>query len=240
MRIFFDKLAITYIVFISTFIICRLAMLSILICLLISILAQILAFCLLQLVIKSKQSVISYSEFVKLLITSNYNYVTQLYSEVYQTNMEIADRYLLINNKVHFLHLKFSNPSADGLVDIYKFCQANNITNAVIVCKEKDKKMYLLTHFFDKLTLQFDDYKTLYKKLNKSNLLPVHDKANKPSFVQSIKTILMTAFQRKNCKHFLFASFILCIFSFITPLSTYYLIMASLCVILAVICLFII
>ena len=238
MNKFIDKFVISFIIFLIVFIITRLVKLSLLQCFFIALASQIIILCMLKIIYKNKITNQSYFEFFKTLALNDKDYVINLYNNAYPNQIQIKDKYILLNEKAYFLHLKFSNMSLDSLIEIYKICRKNNIDKATIVSKDNDKKLLSYNHIFDDIIFEFDDYKDFYKKLKKENLLPTNcHKKNKIPYSVLLKITLTTAFQRKNCKHFLFAGFILCIFSFITPLSTYYLVLAGISVILAIICL---
>ena len=95
--------------------------------------------------------------------------------------------------------------------------------------------MALIKSFGD-VTISFYTFKPIYRHLKKQNKLP-NDIREKIPAAQLVKLIFHTAFTRKNGFRFVGVSLLLLAISFFTPFGKYYITLAAINLVLAIVCL---
>lgn len=234
-----DCILLTIIVFILCYILTALLNLPIWLCIIFALSAAMLCGLAGLYLNTKKQRYIDYNGFVNKLITSGQESMQQLVLENFPNNFSLSDDYVIFKQKPTFFWLKFSNISLDSLLEFYKKCVKSGYNSAIIFSKSKDRKYYQFSHYFDDFVFEFESYKSIYNKLKGKMQLPTGKNKKTQHMSQTLSLIFKSAFCRKNCKHFLLASFFILLMSFITPLSVYYLVMAAITTTFAAICLFV-
>ncbi|MEG1535732.1 MAG: hypothetical protein RR416_02035 [Clostridia bacterium] len=237
MNKFFDKLAIIIIAFFGIIIILTLAKFE-----LWAVVTTAFIFCsILALFLARQQSknstCMTYSEYITYCVVQGNDYVkSAIISTHPQLNWKVGDDFLIVGDTIIFLWIKFGNLSPDTLVKFYHIAKRENSAKVYVLTTSKDKKIISFSKSFGDIIFCINDIKELYKFQKSCNFLP-QNTAKKMSFKQIFLLILSYAFSKKYCKRYLFVAIILLLMSFLTPLKTYYLISAAVCLLLATCCL---
>lgn len=233
-----DCILFTIISFMLCYILTALLHIQIWLCLIFSLMISLLIGILLLYLNSKKQKHIDYNSFVENLVVDGEEKLILLLQNNFEDTFTKEEKLIIYKEKPAFFWLNFANISLDSMLKYYRICKENNYSSAIVFIKNKDKKYYQFLRFFDNFIFEFESYKLLYNKLKTQEKLPQKSKLHKRKFLETISIILKSAFCRRNCKHFLFTAFFILLMSFITPLKTYYLVMAGVATILAAICLF--
>lgn len=190
-----------------------------------------------KLFLKDKKGSMSYRNFLTYLIWQGEDYAKTLIAKT-EKDKPFEDRgeYVLSGDTAIFLWTKYGRLSADTLVRLYRICIKDDIKKAYILTTNLDKKSLSFVKRFCDVMIVFDSFRPLYRKLKAKNDLPVV-KSQKISKKQIIKTVMSSAFTRKNGFRFVAVSLLLLTISFVTPFTNYYMILASVNLIFATMCL---
>ncbi len=131
------------------------------------------------------------------------------------------------------LHLKYSGPSKDQIVSLYKKCVAAEIKKLVVICTGFDRASVAVACTLPEVQFRFKSLKTIYRKAKKAGLVGRDEL--KPASRPSLKTLLPVVFNTKNSYRFAFSSLVLYAMSFLTPLRAYYIAVATVVLVLAVV-----
>lgn len=151
------------------------------------------------------------------------------------SNIVDGKDYVLIDGQAVFLWAKFSGISPDSIANMCSVCIKDGIDLAYVLCNESNKNSLYFAERISNVKLEFCNLKRVYKSAALHDLLP--NKTQRPNFKHLISTIIHSMLDRSNVKRFVLVSAILLIFSFITPLTGYYLIISSIALVLALLCL---
>lgn len=186
---------------------------------------------------KGKSSEINYRKFVTYLIWQGEDKAKELLKELCADDkFEDKGDYVIANDKAIFLWTKYGSISADTIVKFYRACKKDSIDEAYVLTTNSDKKMMALVKTFGDVTITFNTFKPVYRHLKKQNKLPSDIREKIPA-AQIVKLIFHTAFTRKNGFRFVGISLLLLAISFFTPFGKYYLTLASINLVLAIVCL---
>ena len=238
MSIILDLILTTFIIFIASYICLSFLPIGLGIKLLCSALISIVISSLVKrLLFKGKSSEINYRKFVTYLIWQGEDKAKELLQELcVDKAFEDKGDYVIADGKAIFLWTKYGSISADTIVKFYRTCKKNSIEEAYVLTTNSDKKMMALIKSFGDVTISFYTFKPIYRHLKKQNKLP-NDIREKIPAAQLVKLIFHTAFTRKNGFRFVGVSLLLLAISFFTPFGKYYLTLASINLVLAVVCL---
>ncbi|MDE5549265.1 MAG: hypothetical protein K2J13_03335 [Clostridia bacterium] len=238
MSIILDLALLTFIIFIASYICLSFLTMSIgvklLCCALITI---VVASLIKKLLFKGKSNEINYRKFVTYLIWQGEDKAKELLKELC-VDGDFVDNgdYVVAHGKAIFLWTKYGAISADTIVKFYRTCKKNSINEAYVLTTNRDKKMMSLIKSFGDVTITFCTFKPVYKHLKTQSKLPTDIREKIPP-AQLVKLIFHTAFTRKNGFRFAGVSLLLLAISFFTPFGKYYLVLASINLVLAVVCL---
>ena len=238
MSIILDLILLTFIIFISSYICLSFLTMGLGIKLLCSALITIVIVTLVKkILLKGKSQDINYRKFVTYLIWQGEDKAKELLRSLCADGeFEDNGEYVVINGKAIFLWTKYGSISADTIVKFYRICKKNSVDSAYVLTTNSDKKMIALVKSFGDVTISFSTFKSVYRHLKKQNKLP-NDIREKIPTSQLVKLIIGSAFTRKNGFRFVGISILLLAISYFTPFGRYYLILASINLILALICL---
>ena len=238
MSIILDLMLLTIIIFISSYICLSFLSMGLGVKLLCSALITIVITSLAKrLLFKSKSQDINFRKFVTYLIWQGEDKAKELLQQLCADGeFEDKGEYVVANGKTIFLWTKYGSISADTIVKFYRTCKKNSIDEAYVLTTNGDKKMMTLVKSFGDVTILFSSFKPVYKKLKKQNKLPTDIREKIPT-AQLIKLIFHSAFTRKNGFRFAGVSLLLLAISFFTPFGKYYLALASINLVLAIVCL---
>ncbi|MGN0789747.1 MAG: hypothetical protein ACI4MY_07385 [Christensenellales bacterium] len=233
---FFDKMWLIIIGFLAVIVITSFAGLKLWQCLLIAFCLSTLASFFVMTINRPYRKTMRYGDWVTYCALHGKGYLLSLLSTL-SPSLDIVDGkdYVLIDGQAVFLWAKFSGISPDSIANMCSVCLKDGIDFAYVLCTESNKNALYFAGRICNVRLQFCNLKRVYKSAVKQGLLP--SKTQRPSFKYLISTIFHTLLDRSNVKRFVFVSVILLIFSFITPLTGYYLIVSSVALLLALLCL---
>lgn len=175
-----------------------------------------------------------YRSFVTYCILSEEDDVAKLFEKTgFITSTEISDGFYPSKDGVACLYLKFSKPSKDYIVTLYKKCLKNNVKHLTVWCADYERTGVGIACTLPGVEIKFRTLRPLYKKIKKSDILS--DSDVKPVQRTPLKTLLPMIFSTRNSYRFALVSFVLYAMSLLTPLRTYYIVTASIVLFLAVI-----
>lgn len=176
---------------------------------------------------------LSYKEFIIHCILQGNDYVKMLLSEIIYPTKKFKDfdSYIELDNKYIYIYLKFSPLGFDSLVPIYRQAKSLGMKNIIILSAIKDKKILNLTRHLD-IDIKIMDLHPIYRKI-KTN--PILKKKKSKSFNFELKNILLSFFKKQNIKYFVISSISMSILSFFTIYKTYYLYLALVSLLFALI-----
>ncbi len=238
MSVILDLFLLTIITFIASYICLSFLTMSIgvklLCCVLISV---VISSIVKKILFKNNTQHINYRKFVTYLIWQGEDKAKELLSNLCaDCGFEDRGEYVIADGKAIFLWTKYGAISADMIVKFYRSCKKDGISDAYVLTTNSDKKMMALVKSFGDVTLTFSTFKPIYKKLQQQEKLP-DDIREKIPAAQLLKLIFHSAFTRKNGFRFVGVSLLLLSISFFTPFGKYYLTLASINIILALVCL---
>ena len=191
-----------------------------------------------RILFKPRDNKISYRRFITYLIWQGEGYTKQLLQSLCGNSHSFEDKgdYVLIDGKAVFLWTKYGAISADSLVRFYRISKDNNLISAHILTTNGDKKTSAFIKNFGDIMLAYCNFKQVYKAAKKYDALPTTTRDKIP-LRQLLSMIFQTAFTRKNGFRFIGISLLLLLISFVTPFSSYYIVIASVNLIFAITCL---
>lgn len=130
---------------------------------------------------------------------------------------------------------RFLNLTQEDIASAYREAVAENCTEIIMLTRARERKTLTLTALLP-IKFVFPDKYTVYRALKKHNALPVRPERPKKVKIKPDKHLIIdNILSQKKCKFYILISLILVVMSFITPLKTYYLIMATIPLILSII-----
>lgn len=231
---YIDTLFIILAIFISTFLIIGFFSQSLLIRLTISLLITTVAIILFaKHGNKKRERYPDYNSFATYCIIQSATYVKELMQALDYRPATDDDGFCVIDDTAYFFNIKFSKPGKDYVVNVYNTCKNKGCSKAKIICIDYDKSTTAFACSLIGVNIKFSTLRPLYKKAKKAGLLKKeqHVLSNRGN----LKNILPLIFSKKNSYRFLISSAILFLLSTLTPLKTYYIATATVCMLLAVI-----
>ncbi|MEG1613090.1 MAG: hypothetical protein RR357_02865 [Clostridia bacterium] len=162
------------------------------------------------------------------------SYALSLYASANNLTYVEKSNKIVDGDTIIVSYFKFSDCGLDDIASAFRLALENSVSKVVFICKGVTRDGLLLS---ESMPLQFEYIKTnnLYKILKTKNMLPPLLDTNKPAFkILSIKNILDIIFSAGNTKYFIFTGTILAVMSFLTPLKLYYIILASISLLMSV------
>ena len=138
--------------------------------------------------------------------------------------------YILLDKCLIGACFKFGTASAQDVLAFGKIAQDNSIKTVFLMSNGIDKKAYQVANAME-FRLKPIRLGALYKYLDKHSALPDLKKTKNK---MSLPYILETIFARSNFKAYAFSGTILIMSSFFTPMRTYYIVIGTLLLVLAI------
>lgn len=233
---FFDKMWLIIIGFLTIVILTSFAGLKLWQCLLIAFAISTLVSLFVMTINRPYRNTMRYGDWITYCALHGKEYILSLISRL-SPQLDVSDNkdYILIDGQVVFLWAKMSGISPDSIANMCYICIKNGKYFAYVLCTESNKNSLYFAGRISRVRLEFCNLKRLYKSALNQGLLPNCTK--RPSIKYLLSSIFHSLLDRSNVKRFVFVSLILLVFSFITPLSTYYLVISSVALALALLCL---
>lgn len=176
----------------------------------------------------------SYNEFVTYCIMQQDKAIEDIYAALSLPLQKTQTQGLYTSSQgALWLNVKFAKPSKDFAVTVYRQCLSLGISKVTVLCSDYDKTALSFVHALPDVKIKFKTLKPLYKAAKKQKLLsslPIKIKRQ-----SALKSMLPAIFSAKNSYRFLLTSAVLFLFSLLTPMRTYYITMASVALLLAVV-----
>ncbi len=129
---------------------------------------------------------------------------------------------------------KFSPCGLEDVCSAYRTATDKGLKNVTVLCRDVDRKCYALKESLG-IKIDFVKSKELYKKLQKENLLPIPQFEKTPSKI-SPREVVDLAFSKQNVRYYLTSGIMLTLISLVSPVKTYYVLIGTLSLVLALIC----
>lgn len=222
-------------VFVISFIVCGFLTAKFAVKLTVSFFVSIAAVCLIAYLVRGgKRGFPDYRSFVTYCILSDEEKIAALFEKTgLITSAEISDGVYPAPDGAACLYLKFSKPSRDYIVTLYKNCVKNGIKKLTVWCAAFERAGVAIACTLPEVEIRFRTLRPLFKKVKKQGLLSGKDILPAPR--PTLKTLLPIVFNTKNSYRFALVAVILYAFSLLTPLKAYYITVATVSLVLAVI-----
>lgn len=236
-RLIIDKILTFICFFVPSYLICNLFVNNMTIKILLSSLVSILGIIIISFVQKRNKSRVNYKNFELYVSVHGASYIYDKLIKFFE-NMEFSrkDDFLISPDKTMIIcSAKFGNVSPDEILKYSKLAKTEESQKCYLIAKELPKNAAITIANFAE-NIKFIPLKVVYKLLKSQKLLPdkLNIKIGKLNYSNNIFDII---FERSNLKKFLFVAIILYGFSFIIPFKTYYIVLGSINILLAIICL---
>ena len=222
-------------VFVASFALTGLLVSSFAVKLAVSFFAALLASVLAALFVRGKnRNGTDYRSFVTYCILTEEDEVAKLFQKAgFIENCEIQDGFYKTKDGVACLFLKYSKPSRDYIVTMYKKCLKEGEKKITVWCAGFERAGVAVACNLPGVEFSFRTLRPLYKKLKKEGLLRGGEFSRKDRM--PLKTLLPFVFSTKNSYRFAGASLLLYVLSLLTPLKAYYVAVATVALVLAVV-----
>lgn len=222
-------------VFVVSFVLCGLVTARYAIKLAVSFLTAIAATCVLAYIVRGgKKRRTDYRSFVTYCILADEKDVVPFFVKAgFMRDGTQDDGLYEAQNGAACLHLKFSSPSRDNIAALYKKCRSKGIKKLSVWCARFDRPVVAIACAMPEVEIRFHTLKPLYRKLKKLGALD--EEAVRPAPHASLKSMLPLVFSTKNSYRFAAAALVLYVLSLLTPLKAYYIAVATVTLVLAVI-----
>ncbi len=159
--------------------------------------------------------------------------IKTILSAIKNDKIENGCNYILLENSAIIANYKFSSLSPSDIQSVCALANKLQRTHVFVITKAIDRKAYQVASAFE---IKIDVVKTkeIFKFLKKHNALPA---LNKVKAKPSIRVLTEIILSRQNFKHYAFSGVVLMLVSLITPFKTYYLVIGSILIVLAILCL---
>lgn len=153
-------------------------------------------------------------------------------------NYEKTDKYILLNRKERkeliVASVKYGTVTPDEIIGYRRTAINVGASKLYLICKNLDRKSATIGGNMD-ISFTFIPLRLFYKILKKHNISPVYSTINnkRPS---KLSNFLGIFFSKSNGKRFVFVSIVLLVMSYFIPFRTYYLVVAAISLIFALIC----
>ena len=237
LRTIIDKLLTVICLFIPFYLICNFISENTSIKIILASLFALTGLIVISFVQKLNNSKVNYKNFELYVNVNGTDYIYDKLIEVFK-NMEFEkkDGYLISPLNIMIIcSAKFGNISPDEILKYSKMAKNENVEKCYLIAKELPKNAAItLFNFAD--NLKFIPLKIVFKLLKSQKMLSdkLNIKLGKLNYSNNIFDII---FDKSNIKKFLFVAIILFAFSFIIPFKIYYIILGSINILLAIICL---
>ncbi len=236
LRTIIDKLLTVICLFIPFYLICNFISENTSIKIILASLFALTGLIVISFVQKLNNSKVNYKNFELYVNVNGTDYIYDKLIEVFK-NMEFEkkDGYLISPLNIMIIcSAKFGNISPDEILKYSKMAKNENVEKCYLIAKELPKNAAItLFNFAD--NLKFIPLKIVFKLLKSQKMLSdkLNIKLGKLNYSNNIFDII---FDKSNIKKFLFVAIILFAFSFIIPFKIYYIILGSINILLAIIC----
>ena len=137
-----------------------------------------------------------------------------------------------------FPSFSFNSFSSQNLIDVLRKTEKFNASKIVVCCNQVSNDAISLAKKQEKKIVLLDSKGTYLKLAKPHNFFPENLKEFDFSVKPKFKDLLKNSISRKRAKSYLFSSLILLFSSFVIRMNIYYLVFASVLLVLSIICFF--
>lgn len=188
------------------------------------------------LLVLSKHKRIPYGEdrlALEFALKGNEYVIKTVLSAIKNSKIENGCNYILLENCAIIANFKFSSLSASDMQSVCALATKLQRDKIFVIARSVDRKAFQVSSAYE-IKVKIIKIKEVFKFLKKHDALPPLKKIKaKPT----IHALLETIFNRQNFKHYVFSGIVLMLVSLLTPLKIYYIVIGSLLLALAIICL---
>lgn len=131
---------------------------------------------------------------------------------------------------------KNANLTSDDVIEFYNNCNKDNVKKIIILCNKFDSDINEVVNNLSVKIIVLDYKQTYYSLLKKYEFYPPITTQNKQTIKSSYKLILSNAFNKKRTRGYVVSSIFIIFASFFVSYRIYYLIVASILLVFAIIC----
>lgn len=221
--------------FVLSFVLCGFITAKFAVKLTVSFLVAIAAVCAIAFFVRGgKRKFPDYRSFVTYCILSDEEKIAALFEKAgLIRSAEISDGVYPAFDGAACLYLKFSKPSRDYIVTLYKNCVKNGVKKLTVWCAAFERAGVAIACTLPEVEIKFRTLRPLFKRVKKQGLLSGED--IRPAPRPTLKTLIPIVFNAKNSYRFALVSLLLYALSLLTPLKAYYITVATVALVLAVI-----
>lgn len=156
-----------------------------------------------------------------------------------QHEAECFSKYVLINKQIVLSpNIKSRQLEIDELIDLYNQINKKNINKIIILCNNFNPNIEKILNNFDTKTIVLDFNQTYNLLLKKYNMFPKITIKSDAKAKSTFKQILSSAFDKKKTRGYVVSAMFIIFSSFFVSFRVYYLIVATILLIFALLCQF--
>ena len=139
--------------------------------------------------------------------------------------------------RMYYIGYKFNPPNADDIAKARLVALKYNFDKVYILSKRPKREVFLMMNLLD-IDCEYIENRVVHKYLKLHNALPEKLASKKRKMPKvKISEVAANVFVKSRAKYFAFSGILLALMSFFTPLTLYYLILSSISLAAAVVCL---
>ncbi len=186
-------------------------------------------------IIKSKQKPYGYDRLALQFCIQGNEYVVRAILRALKNpkNIESGQNYILLEDCIIISNFKFAQIGISDVASACRLAKSKARKEIFLLCKSAERKAYEIAKLED-IKINVVKIKPLFKFLAKHDALP----DLKPiKHKLSLHALAETILSRRNFKNYVFSGTVLVLVSFLTPLKIYYIVLGTLSLVLAILCL---
>lgn len=167
--------------------------------------------------------------------------VVEFFYELAKSKHEAVklSKYVLINNQTILLpNIKNRQLDIDELIDLYNQVNKKNINKIIILCNNFNPNIEKILYRFDTKTIVLDFNQTYNLLLKKYDIFPKLTTKDDGKAKSTFKQIIISAFDKKKTRGYVVSAMFIIFSSFFVTFRVYYLIVATILLIFALLCQF--
>lgn len=162
-------------------------------------------------------------------------YALKIYKQLYPSATETTDgKCFASGDTLYFSAYKFFACTVEDVCQSYRIAKEKGLSKIVVLCKNVDRQAQRISESFG-MKITFETGKDIYKKLQKASLLPELTFEKKPEKF-SAADVLGLMFQKQNIRYYLVTGLMLTLISLVSPAKTYYIVVGTFSLVMALIC----
>lgn len=149
----------------------------------------------------------------------------------------ILKNYILINDSTVLIpHIKEKEISIDDVIELYNSVNRQSIKKIIILCNTYNASIETILENFETKTLVLNYNQTYFQLLKEYNIFPPIKQAQNKKTKRTYKQLLGIIFNKKRTRSYVVSSLFIAFSSFFVPYRVYYLIIATILLIFALLC----